>query len=139
MSKPNMKDFEATDRPNNRFRGLTWQISLSYVYGTSPLLKKDFCSAIHRTMITRTFFSLEIYCPTKAHNVTQILHLHSSQISHGKYSSLCIIVLGTKTHETAASHNYALLGYSPTCFVELLSVKITHATAKNYTRICLEI
>ena len=52
--------------------------------------------------------------------------------------SVCVIVLGNKAYETSASWNYTLLGYTPECFEELVSVKITRKEAGNCTNMFWE-
>ena len=87
------------------------------------------------TTITRTFFCFQNQLPTKAPNVThEITPALPTKISR-EILSLSVLVLGNKAHETSASWNYMLLGYTPEikCLGEIIAVKITCKETENYT------
>ena len=62
------------------------------------------------------------------HTLTPALLTNISQ----ELFSLCVIVLGNKAHETSASWNYTLLGYTPKAFWGI-------TFGQNYTQRCREL
>ena len=79
--------------------------------------------------LSHNYYTLFLnYLPANVRNVTHKITLALLTNISWELFSQRVIVLGNKAHETSASRNYPLLGYTPIIFGELISVKIIPKT-----------